>query len=425
MENNQRKAFDEAIAAMSLSVSPYFKEYYFYLHLIAQCKVVYDESMSAPAAVSYSGTRYTLHLNPRENLGVTQDGSIWHGFCESMPLEHRLGVLKHEMSHICLGHLIDISKLDMKKHNYATDCALNQRINKDHLPKGCIFPDNFPTKEKNVLPFQNNEYYYSIIDLDSQSESNNGSSQSGEGDGSGTGNGRVLDDHSKWTEGNTTDPETQKEVTRKMVEKAGEAAYKAIGSFPSEYLQMLENLAPKNDVKWEKYIKNVLGSRKANKRKTIMRKNRRLPNANWIKGCQKDRVLDIAVISDVSGSVSNEVLKSLWERLLTICKTFKTPITVVQVDTLPTTPEKLTLNTKTIERKANGGTILHPAINKLHEHNVKYSVLVVTTDGYLSSEDVVKFKEVNVPVIWLISHNGNIKKEMNQGNMKAIKLERL
>lgn len=427
-EVNQRKAFDEAIAAMSLAASPYFKEYYFYLHLISQCKVEFNPTLSAPAGVSLHKNKYTLHLNPTEVLGTVLDGTPWRGFCEAMPLVHRLGVLKHEMSHVCLGHLIganDLSEQEFKKLNYATDCALNQRIDRDHLPKGVIYPDNFPTKEKNVLTYQNNEYYLSIIDLDCKKES--ASQESGSGNDSGDSvQGNISDgmvgDHSKWGESDG-DADSQREATKNMVEKAGEATYKAIGSYPSEYLKILDNLRSKNDVKWEQYIKRVLGARKAQKRKTLLRKNRRLPKCNWVKGVTKDRVNDIAVISDVSGSVSDKSLRALWERILDICDTFKSPVTLVQVDVEPSDPESLSKSTKTVTRKANGGTNLHPALDKLKEFNIKYSVLIITTDGYLSPDDIAEFSKLKVPVVWLIEPNGQILPQMTSGNMKAVKLE--
>lgn len=428
-KNTERDAFDETISTMTLSVSPYFAEYYFYLHLLSQCKISFDKDIKAIAAVSFSDNKYTLHINPSQELGVRKDGSIVHGFCKDLPLVHRLGVLKHEMSHVCMGHLIGMTEqiktgqLDLLKYNYATDCALNQFINKDHLPKGCITPSNLPTKEKTVMPFKTNEYYYSIIDFGSKKQ-DGGDSDNAAGSGQKE-IGELLDDHSAWGEGGEVDPEVQKEVTRRMVEKSGEATHKAIGSYPSEYLAMLENLRPKKDVQWETLVKRVLGSRKAGRKKTLLRKNRRQPKCNWVKGVKKDRLFDVAVISDVSGSVSDAELKALWERLLTLCSTFNTSITVVQVDTVPSLPEKLTKSTTTITRRANGGTVLSPAIDKLREHKVAYSVLVVTTDGYLSKSDVEEFENTGVPVIWLITPNGNIMDSMNRNNMQAVKLERL
>lgn len=404
-QSSSRKAFDEAVAAMSLTASPYFREYYFYLHLLSQCKIDFEFNGSAPAAVSFDKDTYTLHLNPTKVLIEAEgDNDAWLGFCEDMPIQHRIGILKHEMSHVFLGHLIDMDKLDKRKHNFAADCALNQHINKEHLPKGCIFPENFPTKVKNVLPLQNNEYYYSIIDF-SEKKSELG---------------KLLDDHGRWEEGEKN-PTIQRKITKDMVEKAGDATYKAVGSYPVDYLDILENLQPKVEKTLESALRKVLATTKSKKVKTLMRKNRRLPNYNWVKGVKKDKLVNVAVISDVSGSVNDKELRALWERILSVCNS--NPVTLVQIDAQPKDPEKLTNRTTNITRKAQGGTLLSPALEKFEEFKVEYSVLVVTTDGFLSSNDLVPFSKLKVPVIWLISPKGKVMEGMNQKNMAAIKLK--
>ena len=59
----------------------------------------------------------------------------------------------------------------------------------------------------------------------------------------------------------------------------------------------------------------------------------------------------------------------------------------------------------------------------LKEHKIKYDALVITTDGYLFGNDIGPFKELNIPVIWLIEKKGQIMGKMNSGKMQAIKLK--
>jgi predicted metal-dependent peptidase len=147
-----------------------------------------------------------------------------------------------------------------------------------------------------------------------------------------------------------------------------------------------------------------------------------MPFANWIKGRTKNRVFELGVISDVSGSVNDDALKQLWGEIISICDMFNTPVTMVQVDTEASPPSKLTRDSRSVERTRCGGTILAPAIEEFRKNKIDFDALVVTTDGYLFEDDIQPFFKLGKPVIWLIEDGGQIMPEMNQGKMRAIKL---
>ena len=413
-----RKAFDEAIANMTMQASPYYKEYVFYMHLLSQCRVVFTNTLKAPAGVGFDKDHYTLYINTSPILGYGQDknGQVIaiQGFSTEMPIEHRIGILKHEMLHIILGHLLRVGDKDFQKYNVASDCALNQQINREHLPDYAIYPDNIPTdlKQEDVLKHQTSEYYYEIL-----------KNQENEGGGNEGANGSYpsLDDHSFWetVEG---DPTLQQEITKNMLEKAANEAIKSAGTLPKDYSAMLDNLLIRREVDWKQVLRAIVGNKKANSRKTLMRRDRRMPQANWIKGKTKDRIFELGVVSDVSGSVDTGALTQLWGEIISICEMFNTPVTMVQVDTAPSKPEKLTKRTKNIERTRCGGTTLAPAIQAFKDNHVNFDALVVTTDGYLFQDDISPFLALKKPIIWLIEAQGQVLPEMNQGMMKAIKL---
>lgn len=422
---SDRAGFEEAIANMSIGSSPYFKDYVFYMHLIAQCRLIFDTTMEYVAAVNFVDNTYNLFINPE--------------MFNKEPLEQRIGTLKHEMLHIAYGHLFRYDKQDTNfmHFNYAADCALNQDIDRKHIPNG-IYPDNFPNKEANKHWGQTTEFYYNLLDnknADDNNDNSDSSSQQGKGSPStqqGQSNsskqktsakGKLIGDHTKWQE-TKGDEYVQQEITKSMLEKAADSTSKSRGNLPVNYGQILDNITRRREVDWKKVIRNIVGNKKANIRKTIMRKDRRLPNANYIKGRTKDRIFELAVISDVSGSVSDHALTALWGEIVNICHMFNTPVQVVQVDTDPKPPEELTKKTKAIKRKAYGGTYLSPAIKTLQEHKVNYNALVITTDGELCNTDVVPFSKLKVPVVWLIEPTGTVMPAMNQGNMRAIKLKK-
>jgi predicted metal-dependent peptidase len=423
-------SFSEAVANMAMATSPFYADYVFYMHLLSQCRVIFDENLPAPAGVSFNTSYYTLWINPSEVVaeGMDKDGKrvVIPGFTEKMPLKHRIGIIKHEMLHIAFGHLIRVGDKDFKGYNYASDCALNQQINREHLPKGAIYPDNYPVKKSiKVLKDESAEYYYDLLE---KSDDPTGEGGKGEGDGEGDGEGSpIIDDptggHGKWQE-SEGDPSLQQEITKNMVERSASQTQAGRGNLPSSYSKMIENLIIRREVDWKKVLRSIVGNKKANVRKTLMRRDRRQPHANWIKGKTKDRVFSLGVISDVSGSVLDGPLMKLWSEAISLCQMFNTEVDMVQVDTEPTKPEKLTKNTKKLERKKCGGTILYPAIEEFKKAGIHVDAILVTTDGYLCDSDVDEFLRLRVPVIWLIEPDGRIMKGMDQGRMRAIQLKK-
>ena len=426
------EAYEEAIVNMTVYNSPFYKDYVFYMHLLSGCRVHYDKDMKAPAGVSFHNDHYVLHLNPLEVIqeGVNTDTGekvVITGFTKNMPLAHRIGILKHEMSHISNGHLIRVEDRDFRDFNYASDCAMNQDIERTHLPEYAIYPDNL-FADSNVVWGQTAETYYDMIqkekeDKPDQPNKNSKNSSNGDGDGDGDGDGEFLvDDHDTWKQ-STGDSSLQKEITKKLVEDAAKQTTKNKGNLPSNYSSMIDNLTINREIDWVKVLRRITGNKKASIRKTIMRKDRRLPNFSWIKGRTKKRVFELAVVSDVSGSMGNDALVEVWGEVLSICDTYKISVTLVQVDAQAYEPQELNKNTKKIERKATGGTYLSPALDKLKERNIKYDALVVTTDGHLFNNDIDSFIECKVPVIWVVESSGKLMDEMNSGKMVGVKLK--
>jgi len=434
-----KKGFEEAISNMLALGSDYFRDYAYFGFIIAQCNLVFDSKLPAPAAVRFMNTQYDLIINPKQY--------------NSMPLAWRIGTLKHECGHILGNHIMraELGNYDNLGFNYAGDCAINQDINLDHLPSitkedlrnkpnpkklkvgdpNCIIPANFPSKTSPVPKGLSAEHYYDLLDKSKlppeqpksdEGESQSGDSQSQPDEGSSTPLGGLVDDPSIWEESEGIE-EIKDTVTKSMIEKAFDQTAKVQGNIPSSHSEWLKLFSTKSQVSWKKLLRNITGSKRANSKPTLLRKNRRTPELRHIKGHTKQRVFDLLVVSDVSGSVSSEELTGAWSEVLHICKLTNTPVSLIQVDTHASTPEPLKATSKTLNRKACGGTILAPAIAKAKEHHTAYNCVVVTTDGYIDQSDVDAYRALKVPVIWLITSNGRVMDSMNSGNMTAVKLK--
>jgi predicted metal-dependent peptidase len=403
----QPQWWKETVNAMSVMASPYSRDYVFYMHMLSQCSVFFTDEVPT-AAVTFKRDHYELLLNPE--------------FMEPLPIEQRLGVIKHEQLHILNGHLtfqLDLER-NMQSWNYATDCAINQMITGDHLPQGCILPASFPSKKKCPDNLSAVQYYDFLEDNKDESKM----PQSGEGDREGGDGAPTMDDHSTWQD-SEGDPQIAKDLAKSMAEKSADATQKSSspGTIPSEYSDWINLLSTKREVDWKKVLRNIVGNKKANRRKTILRRDRRSPHFEHIKGKTKDRVFELLVVCDVSGSVSDSDLQQTLPEICSISKLTNTPTSLIQVDTQPCEPEKIKAQITRFERKASGGTQLAPALTKADECGLKYDALVVITDGYLFNDDINPFRETGKKVIWLITPDGQIMDEMNEGKMMAIRLK--
>jgi predicted metal-dependent peptidase len=108
---------------------------FFGLYLLGVNKYEVDHSIPI-AAVAMEGYNFKLLLRKDNYL--------------AMPSEHQVGVLKHEILHISLGHLSPYYRNrcpDHKIFNIAADLEINQYIDRSELPEGCIHLDTFPDYE--------------------------------------------------------------------------------------------------------------------------------------------------------------------------------------------------------------------------------------------------------------------------------------
>lgn len=395
-----RSGFEEAMGAMIVQSSPYCSQYLFYANMITQC-AIHFKSMQAPASVHFNLDHYVLSI----------DSDKFNAF----PLEHRLGVLKHEMLHILGGHLIRFEdRENFQKWNFATDCAINQLIESSHLPSGCINPSNLPVKPSTKVPVKvNSEQYYDLIDDDQLPP------EDGSGDGSGP---QTLDDHSEWKNSKGTNETLQKDITKSMMEKAANETQKSRGNIPGEFSDWLDINSNSHQVSWQRVLRNLAGNKRVNTRRTIMRSDRRFPKREDLKGKTKDRMFNILLIGDESGSVSSTELIEGIAEVQNICKMTKSALDYIAIDTQAHAPIKITSTQRTFKRVASGGTNLHPALDMAAKHRIDFQAVVVITDGGLCSSDVAHFEAIGKRVIWLITSNGSPMTEMNNGLMSVYTL---
>jgi len=342
------------------------KEPFYGLFLIMMNKVWRHELDTA--GVSKHNINVQLAINPI--------------FWENLSQEYRVGILKHEILHVCFQHLLLRDSYTNKElFNIAADLEINQYIDRSYLPGGtysdkksyeddtkifideikrketageidqkeerdqllkipmrALFLEDFKDKDNNPLePKSGTDYYYKklaeTMDQNGQSTCSNLNDVLGNNPGGHPG--QAPWKHVTWDEFNSLS-EAEKKMIQKQIEyqlkEVAQQVSKSRGTVPGELKGLIDELnksePPKFD--WKGYLRNFVGgSTQTNAKKTRRKKSKRFPKSPGLKIQEK---LHVLVGIDTSGSVSDTELTEFFHELHHMHKT-GTEITVVQCDT--------------------------------------------------------------------------------------------
>ena len=235
-------------------------------------------------------------------------------FFEDMEENKIKGVLIHEFYHLIFKHVTSRrpENIPMIVWNIATDLAINSMIGADNLPENCCIPGGKQFEDYPVG--KTAEFYLEMMKDDEQFGDGKGGFKDMEGeDGSDLGN---FDDHGGWDE--LTDDERQmvEERAKDIMEKAAKDANnsgRGWGSVSNGIKRdIMERL--KTRVNWKKVLRAFIGAaQRADKSNTMRRINRRFPYIHA--GRKVNRVANIAISIDQSGSVSDQELNAFFNEL--------------------------------------------------------------------------------------------------------------
>jgi len=320
-------------------------------------------------------------------------------FWESLSTDKKkIGLLKHELLHICFNHLLDRESFpDHDLHNIAADVEINQYLTPDYYPTpDILLPSTFP--ELNLPLKAGTKKYYELL----QQAKQNGTSPSlnnllnklkmGGGDG---------DFHPTWKEFDDLS-EADKKLVKAQIDhqiKSIVESQKDRGFIPAElesYVNsILEIKAPVYD--WKAYFRRFAGtSSKVYTKKTRRKLNKRFSENPALKIKLKKNIL---VGMDTSGSVSDKDYMEFFNELHHM---YKTGITITLAEGDAAVHKVWEYNGKIPETvHGKGGTNMNIFIDYFNEHK-KYNSLIVLTDGFIGNCTIKTFK----PTLMVVSSNG-------------------
>lgn len=327
--------------------------------------------------------------------------------------EQKYGVIKHETLHLCFFHLVNYDKYSNKKMaNVATDCEINQYIEKDYLPEWGVFIENL-RKEHPELDWKtkagSDHYYKELSKLSEEDKQKMG-----------------IDDKSKhvWkvvdSDGNPSDKpltNVEKKVIEKQLkhtmEEIVEQMSKNQGHIPSEISQLVSGFVkPKPKFNYKKYIRNFVGnSTKYDISTSKVRENQRFPSQPKVILKPRCKIL---ILIDESGSVSQNELYDFLNEIHHLSRSYDIEIRPFDTEVGNITRYK---GDNKFKRTNCGGTSFTAAVDFYNRHK-SYNSCIIFTDGYAEEPPKVLKR-----MLWVISSNGsnNSIKNHNAPNIKLTK----
>ena len=376
------------------------KEPFYGLFLIALNKEL-DESIPT-ACVTPNNINVKLKINP----------TFWN----SLDDKTKVGILKHELLHVCFFHLENWDRFDNKRvYNMAADLEINQYINMDM--KGETWDgleiDKSPFKELNLEAKKGTKYYYDKLMKDIQDNP--------DGDVA-----NMADENSDFTidiEGLEGLSEAERKLISKQIDhqlkeitEKLEKTSKGRGLIPNElkdYIdQLFEVVEPVID--WKSYLRRFNSmSTMIFTKKTRRKPNRRFGDGPALKIKQKKRTL---VAIDTSGSVSKEDLIEFFNEIHHIYKS-GTYIDIVECDAKIHRVYEYKGDREDISVCGRGGTDFEPVMVYLAENKNEYANLIYLTDG----ECVCPATTPKKPVLWVHSSGHNINESLPGAKVRIVR----
>ncbi len=251
-------------------------------------------------------------------------------FMKTLDEDKQVFVFSHEVCHIALNHILRSKDKDKKLWNIATDAIINQHLVHDGLPiiEGGV-------NMQDALNYDAEELYKKLLEDKKKNEEKQGSSNSGDG---------IADDdfnsHSMWDKTVEDNENEQEEKEKKNISEKEifEKNEKEIIKKAEDIMDRLNN-ARKGNSKLTNFG-NVGKAKPVTNWKKLLLKALDYEDEQWghkfstknsgyvarIEDIDRDEQTETEVILDVSGSVSEELLKLFLKQVKLILKNSKIKI---------------------------------------------------------------------------------------------------
>ena len=386
IEEDFKRDFFSLVNKVNLSLMEDNANFYGYFLFQMNREIRFD--ISSATSVNFKGAKYVMYFNPIIFLELN--------------MKQMETTIKHEILHVISQHLIRAKELKGKYSTLALNISMDVVVNQylDYLPPYSITLEYINNKyDMKLEPYKTFEYYLEKVqtELDLQEENDEGEEVDS--------NENVIVDfdpertHDMWEESDEVDEKTLNEFTEKFADSAQK------GKNPNYIDAMIKSLKNRNgELPWNLFLKKLMGTIEANKKKTVTRRNRRQPSRLDLRGELRGHKAEIAVAIDISGSISDEEFKQAIKEVLAIVKSHNQEITIIECDKEIRRAYKVKSPRDVQERIATGGgTKFSPVFE--YANNKKINLLIYFTDG--KGEEKLEVIPRGYKTLWVISGRGD------------------
>ncbi len=329
-------------------------------------------------------------------------------FFNKMSLDHRIGVLHHEILHFTNAHVFRLgmdttNKEEHKKKNIGADMAINQYIRS--LPDGCVDVKFFQTDDGQPFPtFATAEVYIELLkdNPDAMKKAAQNMKDAGMQIKGDFGDGQTLDSHD-WEALSDDEKKQMAEEMRKMIKRTMEKTSYDKTSLPDAIKDLIEEMTTfLNKMNYKQILmsaikKSVSFTDRAN---TWKRPNKRYGVV--AQGTTLAKLPELWELVDTSGSIS---VKELNEFLTVVDGFLKAGSRKCMIGFWHTSMYKLKKyklgNKIKQEEIESGGTDMTDTVEKVNKG--KPDLAIILTDGYYGTT-----VNPEVETIIVISENGTM-----------------
>ncbi|WP_455537782.1 vWA domain-containing protein [Terrisporobacter sp.] len=386
IDKDFKKDFFTLVDRVNLSLMEDKENFYGYFLFQMGRDIRFD--ITSATSVNFKGAKYVIYFNPIIFL--------------QLDMKQMETTIKHEILHVLSQHLIRAREFKDKYSTLALNLAMDVVVNQylDHLPPYSVtleyINNNYDLSLEKFKTFE--EYLEKIqVALELEDEDEDGEELESKEN--------VATDfdpkktHDIWDESQEIDEQTLRDFTEKFADNAKK------GNIPNYIDNMIKSLKnSKGELPWNLYLKKLMGTLEANKKKSITRRNRRQPNRLELRGELRGHKAEIAVAIDISGSISDEEFKQAIKEVLAIVKSHNQEITIIECDEKIRRAYKIK-SAKDIQQRVatGGGTRFSPVFG--YANNKKINLLIYFTDG--KGEEKLEVIPRGYKILWVISGRGD------------------
>ncbi|MBN8683074.1 MAG: hypothetical protein J0L99_10475 [Chitinophagales bacterium] len=385
----------------------------FYGHFLMGVPKAFDLTVPTAAVSLFEQQMIKLRINPQ--------------FWDSISEEHRYGLVKHEVLHIVLRHLVFLKNYANRGiFNIAADLVVNQFIAPAQLPDGAVTLAFFkPLEKSHGLYLEKDkgvDYYYEKLLHFLQKTSNLQPNMQAGGpreelsEAAQQASEAVLRQISQWLSESAEEmakhrfwdefaalDSSEMRVMEQFIKNATKQAVqrarlKAHGKLPGNLLEALEAaIADKPLVNWRRVLRLFAASSNS----TFLKNTIRRPSKRYgvVPGIRLNRRHEILLAIDTSGSIQQEDLSLFFSEIYHIWRQ-GARITIAECDThihriypyRGETPKAVA---------GRGGTRFDEPIQLANERMP--DALIYFTDGYAAKPEI----SARMPVLWVLTTGAN------------------